>query len=73
LLSSGSWMGGGPLGAASVPVLEEESADGGGVVLDGGAGVGAVDGPLAGGVLWVCGCVAWGCVLGVCEAGGWEA
>jgi hypothetical protein len=65
LLSSGSWMGGGPLGAVSLPVLlllslEEESAGGAGVdpVLAGGfcggAGVGAV---VDAGVDPVAGCV----------------
>jgi len=51
-------MGGRPLGTASLPVLlllEDESAGGAGVVLAGGAGVGAVvvpdADPLAGGVL----------------------
>jgi hypothetical protein len=59
LLASGSWMGGGPLGAASVP-LEEASARGVGVVLgvaEGACGEaggvepadGPVDEPLAAG------------------------
>src|SRR3981081_3412451 len=56
LLSSGSWMGGGPLGAGSLPALEVESGDGVGVGAGscGGTGAEPVAVPLVGCVLWGC-------------------